>query len=178
MKGTKDIVDYVKAKKPEVHVEGELGLLKGESKIQKEIIEVRSEDMVTPEQAADFVSRTGIDRLAPAVGNIHGLSANVKVIYPDLIKKIRMAIPDSVGITLHGGSGIIDDLIRRAIVAGVNNIHINTEIRLADTESLKKSLADHPEETTPYKIVAPVIEAVRLKVEEKLKLFGSVNKIQ
>ncbi len=67
--------------------------------------------------------------------------------------------------------------LRAAIEAGINNIHINTEIRVADTEALKKSLASHPEETTPYKISQSVIDAVLEKVEEKLKLFGSVNRI-
>ncbi|MDO8500001.1 MAG: class II fructose-bisphosphate aldolase [bacterium] len=175
--GTAEVVRYAKSKNPEINVEGELGILKGESKIQKEIIEVKPEELTTPDEAADFVKRTGIDRLAPAVGNIHGISANKKIIYPDLIRRIREAIPENVGLTLHGGSGISDDQISGAIEAGVNNIHINTEIRVADTEALKKSLASHPEETTPYKISQPVIDAVREKVEEKLKLFGSINRI-
>ncbi len=179
--GTKKVVEYAKEKsqsaKYEISVEGELGILKGESKIQKEVIEVKPEELTTPDEAADFVAKTGIDRLAPAVGNIHGIAANEKIIYPDLIRKIRAAIPERVGITLHGGSGISDSQIRAAIEAGINNVHINTEIRVATVESLRKALEENPEETTPYKLFAPTIDAARLKIEEKLKLFGSVNRI-
>ena len=154
-----------------------MGILKGESKIQKKIIEVKPEDLIKPEEAKDFVLKTGIDRLAPAVGSIHGIVANEKIIYPDLIKKIREAIGSDIAMTLHGGSGISDEQIKSAIAAGINNIHINTEIRIAYVEALKKSISDNPEETTPYKLYPPVIAAVRQKVEEKLKLFGSVNKL-
>ncbi|MFY9461668.1 MAG: class II fructose-bisphosphate aldolase [Candidatus Sungiibacteriota bacterium] len=180
--GTKEVVEYARAFSIQhsafsISVEGELGMLKGESKIQKEIIEVKPEELTTPEQAADFVAKTGIDRLAPAVGNIHGIAANEKIIYPDLIRKIRAAIPERVGITLHGGSGISAIQIRAAIEAGINNIHINTEIRVATVESLRRVLRENPEETTPYKVLAPTIEATRSKVEEKLKLFGSANQI-
>ncbi len=183
--GTKEVVEYakknqkskIKNQKFEINVEGELGILKGESKIQKEVIGVKPEELTTAEQAADFVARTGIDRLAPAVGSIHGIAANKKVIYPDLIKKIREAVPEAVGITLHGGSGISDEQVRAAIEGGVNNVHINTEIRVAWTEAARATLSGQPDETTPYKILQPSAEAVRLKVEEKLKLFGSVNKV-
>src|SRR3989338_10887836 len=78
--GVNEVIEYarrVKSDKLEViSVEGELGYLRGESKIQDEKIKVRPEDYTDPKQAADFVARTGIDRLAIAVGNIHGISLN------------------------------------------------------------------------------------------------------
>lgn len=175
--GTAEVVRYARSKNWEISVEGELGLLKGESRIQKEIIEVKPEELTTPSEAADFVKKTGINRFAPAVGNIHGIAANEKIIYPDLIRSIREAIPENVGLTLHGGSGISDSQIRSAVEAGINNIHINTEIRVATVASLRRALRENPEETTPYKLLTPAIEAARLKVEEKLKLFGSVNRL-
>jgi len=162
----------------EIHVEAELGLLLGESKIQKETIEVRPEQYTKPEEAADFVKKTGIDRLAPAVGNIHGIPANEKKIDIKLIKKIREAIPTPrIGITLHGASGISDNQIVEAVRAGVNNIHINTEIRVVFVRALKQTFFENPEETTPYKLYSEAIIAVQRKVEEKLKLFGSINRI-
>ena len=181
-KGTKEVFEYAKAKfRPdgvEIHVEAELGLLLGESKIQKEVIEVKKEQLTKPDEALDFVEKTGIDRLAPAVGNIHGIPANVKTIDVELIRFIRTKIPTpKVGLTLHGASGISDGQIKLAIEAGINNIHINTEIRVAYVNALKKSLEENPEETTPYKLFPSVIAAVRHKVEEKLRLFGSVNRI-
>jgi fructose-bisphosphate aldolase class II len=177
IKGTKEVVDYVKSKKPEVSVEGELGYLRGKSEIQKEIIEIKPEDLTKPEEAAEFVKETGIDRFSGAYGNIHGISANEPKIDIERVRVIREILPDNVSMVLHGGSGISDDKMREAISAGIANIHINTEIRVAYTEALKKSLAENPEQVTPYKIFPPVISAVRQKVAEKLKLFGSINRI-
>lgn len=178
IRGTKEIVDYAHTKNPEISVEGELGILRGESKLQKEIIEVKPEDLTTPEQARQFVEETGVSRFAPAVGNIHGIPANTKFIDIELIKNIREILPRDVAMVLHGGSAISDEQIKTAIKAGINNIHINTEIRVAYVEALKKAIAGMPDETTPYKLFPPVIQAVRAKTEEKLMLFGSVNVVE
>jgi len=173
MKGTKEVVDYIKSRNPEISVEGELGYLPGESRIQKEAIEIKEEDLTNPEQAAEFAEKTGIDRFSGAYGNIHGISANEPRLDIERIKAIRKILPDNVAMVLHGGSGIPDEQIKEAIKAGIANIHVNTEIRVAYAEALRKFLAENPEETTPYKIMAPVLEAVREKVEEKLRLFNN-----
>ena len=172
IEGTKMVVDYVKSKNPEVSVEGELGYLRGESRIQKEVIRIKSEDLTKPEEAAEFAEKTGIDRFAGAYGNSHGISLDEPELDVERIKAVRYALPERVAMVLHGGSGIPDSEIRGAIKAGISNIHVNTEIRTAYAEALRKFLAENPEETTPYKILAPAVEAVRAKVEEKLKLFG------
>lgn len=177
LKGTKEVVDYVTAKNPDVSVEGELGYLRGESKIQKEKIEIKPEDLTKPEQAAEFAQKTGITRFAGAYGNSHGISIDEPALDIERIKAVRQALPENVAMVLHGGSGIPDEQIKEAIKAGIANIHVNTEIRVAFTEALRKSLAENPEETVPYKITPQAIEAVKQKVEEKLKLFNSVNKI-
>lgn len=177
LEGTKKVVDYVKSKNKNVSVEGELGYLRGESKIQKEIIEIKIEDLTQPEEAAEYVEKTGIDRFSGAYGNIHGIAANEPKIDIQRIKDIRKILPANVSLVLHGGSGISDKEMKEAIKAGISNIHINTEIRVAYTEALKKSLADNADEAAPYKIMPSVVEAVKDKVVEKLKLFGSVNKI-
>ena len=177
IKGTKEVVDYVKSKNPEVSVEGELGYLRGESRVQKEIIKIKPEDLTKPEEAAEFAEKTGIDRFAGAYGNSHGISLDEPELDIERIKAVRKILPERVAMVLHGGSGIPDNQIKEAIKAGISNIHINTEIRTAYAEALRKFLTGNPEETTPYKILAPAVEAVRKKVEEKLKLFGSDNKI-
>lgn len=177
IKGTKEVVDYVKSKNPEVSVEGELGYLRGESRIQKEIIKIKPEDLTKQEEALEFADKTGIDRFAGAYGNSHGISLDEPALDIERIKSIRKILPEKVAMVLHGGSGIPDEQIKEAIKAGISNIHINTEIRTAYVEALRKFLADNPEETTPYKILAPTIEAVKNKVEEKLKLFNSVNRL-
>ena len=177
IKGTKEVADYVKSKNPEVSVEGELGYLRGESRVQKEIIKIKPEDLTKPEEAAEFAEKTGVDRFAGAYGNSHGISLDEPALDVERIRAVRMALPERVAMVLHGGSGIPDNQIKEAIKAGISNIHVNTEIRTAYAEALRKFLAENPEENTPYKILAPTVEAVRIKVEEKLKLFGNNNKI-
>ncbi|MCK6462513.1 MAG: class II fructose-bisphosphate aldolase [Candidatus Pacebacteria bacterium] len=172
VRGTKEVVDYVKSKSPDVSVEGELGYLRGESRIQKEVIKINPEDLTKPEEAAEFAERTGIDRFAGAYGNSHGVSIDEPALDIDRIKTIRKILPEKVALVLHGGSGIPDVQIKEAIKVGIANIHVNTEIRVAYAETLRKFLAENPEETTPYKILAPAAESVEKKVEEKLKLFG------
>lgn len=172
VKGTKEVVDYVKSKNPKISVEGELGYLRGESKIQKEKITIMPEDLTKPEEALEFAEKTGIDRFAGAYGNSHGISLDEPELDIERIKAVRKILPENVAMVLHGGSGIPDEQIREAIKAGISNIHVNTEIRTAYAEALRKFLANNPEETTPYKILAPTVEAVQKKVEEKLRLFG------
>lgn len=172
IKGTKEVVDYVKSKNSEISVEGELGYLRGESKIQREKITIIPEDLTKPEEAAEFTEKTGIDRFAGAYGNSHGISLDEPALDIERIKAVRKILPEKVAMVLHGGSGIPDDQIKEAIKAGISNIHVNTEIRTAYAEALRQFLAENPEETTPYKILAPTMEATRKKVEEKLKLFG------
>jgi len=169
-------VDYVKSKNPDISVEGELGYLRGESKIQKEIIEIKPEDLTKPEQAAEFVKKTGIDRFSGAYGNIHGIAANEPKIDIGRIAAIRKILPKNVSLVLHGGSGITDEEMKQAILAGIANVHISTEIRVAYIEALRKAV-NATDEAALYKIMPAVVEAVQQKVEEKLKLFGSVNKI-
>jgi fructose-bisphosphate aldolase class II len=177
IRGTREIVNYVKSRNPDVSVEGELGYLQGESKIQKQIIKIRPEDLTMPKQSTEFAEKTGIDRFAGAFGNSHGIFIDEPALDIERINAVRKALPENVAMVLHGGSGIPDKEIKEAIKAGISNIHVNTEIRVAYADALRKFLADNPEESTPYKIFPLAIEAVQKKVEEKLKLFGSFNKI-
>ena len=171
VKRTKEIVEYAKHKVSGISVEGELGYLRGDSKIQKEKIEIMPEDYTDPDQATDFIAKTDVDRLAIAVGNIHGISLDEPNLDIDRIKKIREAVPENVALVLHAGSGIPDDQIKAAIEAGIANIHINTDIRVAYAEALRKELSEKPDETTPYKFDAPARDALKRLIMEKLRLF-------
>ena len=179
--GTKAIVEYAKRVKSDklevISVEGELGYLRGESKIQDEKIKVRPEDYTDPKQAADFVARTGIDRLAIAVGNIHGISLNEPALDIERIRKIRAAVPEDVALVLHAGSGIPDDQIKAAIAAGIANIHINTELRVAYTQALKDELQKDPSSVIPYKYDASACEAIKTVLLQKFQLFGAFDTI-
>ncbi len=177
IKLTKQSVEYAKSKNPDIIVEGELGYVRGESKLQKEIIKIKPEDLTKPEEAGQFVKETGVDMLAPAVGNIHGIAANAPKLDFKRIADIKKAVGNKIYLVLHGGSGMSESDFKNAIDAGISMIHINTEIRVAFTKTLRKTLEEMPEETTPYKILTPSIEAMKKVIEEKLKIFGSVNKI-
>lgn len=175
--GTKEIVMYAKRKNPEISVEGELGYLRGESKIEKEKIIVMPEDLTDPDAAKNFVESAGVDRLAISVGNIHGISMDEPMLDIERIKKIRWAVPKEVSLVLHGGSGIPVDQIKRAIKAGIANIHINTDLRAAYAEALRQELSRNLEEVVPYKFDASPREAVKNIVKQKLELFGAKNRI-
>ena len=77
-----------------------------------------------------------------------------------------------VFLTLHGGSGTNDDDFRKAIAAGINIIHVSTELRVAWRRSLEGSLAAQPNEVVPYKILRPVVDSVAEVVGSRLKLFN------
>ena len=136
---------------------------------------IRPEDLTKPEDAARFVKETGVDMLAPAVGNIHGMFANAPEPALDIarIRAIRKAA--GVPLVLHGGSGNTDEDFLAAIDAGVSIIHIRTELRVAWRMGLEKALKEKPEEIAPYKVLSTAVEAVKEIVDSKLKLFNKIN---
>lgn len=173
---TKEIVEYAKSKNSDIIVEGEIGLLRGDSRIQNERIEVKPEDLADPDQAAHFVKETGVDILAPAVGNVHGIILGEEKLDIERIRAIKSKI-GNVHLVLHGASGITHGEIKRAIEAGISLIHINTEIRVAFANSIKATFLEYPDETTPFKLLSSGIVAMQKVIEEKLKIFGSINKL-
>ncbi|MCL5004368.1 MAG: class II fructose-bisphosphate aldolase family protein [Patescibacteria group bacterium] len=177
IKKTKEVVEWVKSVNPNVLVEAELGYLGASSTILKEVPKdaaINPDDLTKPEQAAQFVKETGVDLLAPAVGNIHGMFKNAPNPNIDIerIKALREAA--GVPLVLHGGSGIRDEEFTKAIDAGISVIHINTEIRLAWRQGMEKALAESPEEITPYKILPTTIEEIKKAVEKRMRLFGKI----
>lgn len=176
--GTKEIVEYAQKLGEEVSVEGEIGYLVTESsKIYDKAIVIPPESLTTAEKAKYFIEKTKVDRFAPAVGTLHGIAANTPRIDIERIKKIREAVGSKITLVLHGGSGSTDDDIKAAIAAGINCVHINTEIRIAYSAALRETLKINPDETAPYKLLKPVIAVVARKAAEKIELFGSRGKI-
>lgn len=171
---TKKCVEYARGLDRDVLIEAELGFIGTSSKLLEEIPEGVSElTMTKPEDAKSFVEQTGIDLLAPSVGNVHGM---VKGGNPKLdierIKNIRGSA--GVPLVLHGGSGISDDDFKKAIQAGISVIHINTEIRVAYKDAVEKFIKENPNEVAPYKILKPAVEAIEQVVENRLKLFNNI----
>ncbi|QQG45378.1 MAG: class II fructose-bisphosphate aldolase [Candidatus Sungiibacteriota bacterium] len=177
--GTKEIVASAREKDKDISVEGEVGYFVTEaSKVYKEVFEIPPESLTKPEEAERFVKETGVDRLAIAVGNIHGISLNEPHLDIARIKAIRERISKEVTLVLHAGSGIPEDQIRAAIEAGIANIHISTELRLAFVNALKESLATELDEVAMYKLDQSAIVAMKELVKEKLRLFGSEDKLK
>jgi fructose-bisphosphate aldolase, class II len=171
---TREAVQALKALRPDILVEGEIGDIGTGSQIHDEQ-PASDRALTTPDEAADFVRETGIDTLAPAVGNMHGVlrsMLNSQARKRLDIERIR-AIKERAGIfmTLHGGSDTDDGDLRRAIEAGMTVVHINTEIRLAWRRGLEASLARQRSEIAPYTILAPAIESVKQVVAARLSLF-------
>ena len=175
---TKEAVDYVKSQNPEILVEGELGYIGSSSEVLKEIpagAALKPEDLTSPEQAKEFVERTGVDLLAPAVGNIHGIITQpgfVEKLDIERIGAIKQAV--SIPLVLHGGSGLSDEDFRAAIGAGINIVHINTEIRQAWRHGMEEGLKENPEEIAPYKIYPATVEEIKKVVIQRLKIFSGL----
>lgn len=177
IKQTKEVVDYVRGKNPEILVEGELGYIGSGSMIRKEMpagAAIKPEDLTKPEDAARFVKETGVDLLAPAVGNLHGMMANAPEPALD-IERIR-AIKKSakVPLVLHGGSGNTDKDFLAAIDAGVSTIHISTELRLAWRKGMEEGFKKNPDEVAPYKLMAVSIDEMKKVLYNRLKLFNKL----
>jgi fructose-bisphosphate aldolase class II len=179
IKITKQCVEYArelsKKENREILIEAELGFIGTSSKILDKIPDGVSEaTMTTPEDAKHFVDATGIDLLAPSIGNVHGMvkSGNPRL-HPERVKAIREAT--GIPLVLHGGSGSMNEDFISCIKEGIDIVHINTEIRVAFTNALRKSLADNPEEITPYKYLPPAVDAVQAVVEARLKLFNHIQ---
>jgi len=169
----KKCVEYARSVNPDILVEAELGYIGGSSKLLDEVPEgVALDQLTTPEDAKRFVEETGVDLFAPSVGNIHGMLKGVSnpELNPERIKEVREAA--GVPLVLHGGSGIVDENFTAAIEAGISTIHINTEIRIAYRDAARDSLAEHPDEVAPYRIMKPAVEAVQKVVDARLRLFS------
>lgn len=167
---TKKVVEYVKSVGKSTLVEGEIGYLRGSSEVQKKI-KISSADYTKPEEAKEFVEKTGVNQLAVVFGNIHGIvTEQEERLDIEHFKSIVAAAPN-VYYVLHGASGLKDSDIQAAIKAGVTNVHFNTELRVAYTEGLHKALHDKPGETTPYKYLKVGVDEVKKVVVAKVKMF-------
>ncbi len=176
LEGTKRVVDYIKSKNPAVEVEAELGYLATDSsKVYDTVIEIPEDSYTKVEQAIEFVEKTGIDRFAPAIGNIHGIAANKPKIKFDLIKQLQEALPKDLTFVLHGGSGIADEDLRKIVEMGFNNVHISTELRVAYTQGLRNALEQNEQDIAPYNYLQKAADAVTEVVIKKLETYHTVN---
>ena len=174
VRATREVIEAVKAVNPAILVEGEIGDIGTGSAIHESAPDL-SKGLSTPEEAVRFVESTGVDILAPAVGNMHGMLKSMVAgetrKHLDIARIAAIKAATRSFMTLHGGSGTDAGDFRRAIGAGINIVHINTELRVAWRGALEKSLREHPDEVVPYTILGPVVESVKQIARARIELF-------
>lgn len=175
LSATQEIVEY--AKTTGALVESEPHYFGGSSNVHTEDIDYEEikKTFTTPDEAKAFISATGIDTFAAAIGNLHGTYPVPKQLDLDLLESIVAANPGA-HFSLHGGSGTPDDQFRGAVARGITKININSDLRKAFRVTLEKVLADNPTEFAVVKLMPEVIKAVQAVVESKMDSFGSVGK--
>lgn len=184
---TKRVVDYAHNKG--VVVEAELGKLAG----VEDAVKVNTKDATytDPDQAVEFVERTGVDSLAIAIGTSHGaykFKGKPELDFPRLEKITNMlpgfplvlhgastVIPEFVeecnkyGGKLAGAQGCPEDMLKKAGTFGVCKINIDTDLRLAMTASIRKYLYEHPEDFDPRSYLGKGREAIKQMVAHKMR---------
>ena len=167
IKITKQVVDYAHAKN--VTVEAEVGAIGGEEDgVANELAYAKVED------AVKLVQETGIDFLAPALGSVHGIYKGEPKLDFERMVKIHELV--KLPLVLHGGSGIPDELIKKAISCGICKININTELQIAWSEGVRKFLNEDNKVYDPRKIIKSGENSMKEMIKEKVTLFGSDNK--
>lgn len=171
---TQEVVRYAREHHPTILIEGELGFIGKSSSLHDEIPEGISEETQTkPEDARHFVELTGVNLFAPSVGNIHGLiRSGEPKLNIERVKEIAEVVP--VPLVLHGASGNTDAEVWEAILAGIRIVHINTELRVAYKEGIKKKIMS-TDEVAPYKFLAEGVKEMKKLVTTKLKVFNGMK---
>ena len=155
-----------------VSVEAELGKIGG---VEDDIaVDEREAFFTDPEEAREFVLKTGVDSLAVAIGTAHGRYKGVPKLDFERLAKIRELV--DIPLVLHGSSGVPDEDIKKAISLGVAKVNIDTNIREAFVGKMREVLAKNPDEIDPRKILGPAKEAAIEIIREKIRVFGSSNK--
>lgn len=187
MRLTKEVVEYAHSKG--VVVEAELGKLAGiEDNIK---VDARNATFTDPEEAAEFVAKTGVDSLAIAIGTSHGAYKFKGEPYLDFerLREIHKLIPDTP-LVLHGAStvlpefvskcneyggnipgaqGVPEDMIRTATKDGICKVNIDTDLRLAMTAEIRKHFVEHPADFDPRKYLGPARDAIKRMVQHKIR---------
>lgn len=193
---TKEVVDYAHSKG--IVVEGELGKLAG---IEDEIkVSGKDASFTDPDQAVEFVERTGVDSLAISIGTSHGAYkfkgtprldfdrlekiAALMPGYPIVLHGASTVLPEFVamcnqyGGDIQGAQGVPEEMLRKAAAMGVCKINIDTDLRLAMTASIRNHFIHHAADFDPRQYLAPARTAIQAMVAHKMRnVLGSSNRI-
>ena len=194
---TKQVVEYAHPRG--VVVEAELGKLAG----VEDDVNVSEEDSsyTNPDQAAEFVERTGCDSLAIAIGTSHGAYKfkGEPTLRFDILQSVMDKLPENYPLVLHGASsvipefvekcnkyggdipgarGVTEELLKKAASMGVAKINIDTDLRLAMTSAIREQFTINPSEFDPRKYLSVARDSIKDMVKHKIKnVLGSDNKI-
>ena len=164
---TKQVVEYAHA--IGASVEAEVGTVGGNEDGVIGGIKYADKD-----ECVRLVNEAGVDCLAPALGSVHGPYKGEPVLGFVEMAEIKKAT--NKPLVLHGGTGIPDEKIQKAISCGTCKINVNTECQLAFHAEIQKVLAENPKAYDPRKFIGPASQAISKAVEEKMNVFGCVNK--
>lgn len=166
---TKQVVKY--AHRYRVDVEAELGVVgSGEDAAEGDMGEGR---FTEPQEAKLFVDQTGVDALAVAVGTAHGFYRHDPKLDFERLRTIKEQA--QVPLVLHGGSGVPEEAVRKAIELGINKVNIATELNVAFLDELKKIMSHEPRPIFPGLLLHPARQAMAPVVRRKIELMGSVG---
>lgn len=166
----KKVVDYIATQDRFASVEAELGIVGGEEdgRIGEGVI------YADPQECKKLVDKTNIDCLAPALGSVHGHYQGEPNLGFDEMLQVKELC--DLPLVLHGGSGIPDDQIKKAIERGTSKINVNTECQVAFTAAVKNFFEINNIDFDPRKVLKPGKDAIKAVVKEKILLFGSNDK--
>jgi fructose-bisphosphate aldolase, class II len=166
---TKQVVKMARARG--VWVQGEVGaIMGGHGNIRGKLKEIPLANLA---DVIKFVRETKVDTIAAAIGTAHGVCSNEDINF-SLLKAIQKEI--KIPFVLHGGSGISDAKIKKAIKEGVRIINVGTDLKVAFCQTLIQECARHKNETDPRNLLKPTIKAIEKVVYDKMKLFGSAGR--
>lgn len=166
IKMTQEVMEY--AKKYNVTVEAEIGHIGGtEDGISSELAYAKVED------AVKLYQETNIDSIAPALGSVHGIYKGEPKL--DFEKMKEIADLTQIPLVLHGGSGIDDEKIKKAISSGICKLNINTELQIEWAKDVRKFVNEN-QEYDPRKIIKSGENAIKNAIKNKIELLGSLNK--
>lgn len=170
---TREIVRVAHA--VDIAVEAELGLVGGtEGETGTEELDTETTGLTDPDQALDFVNKTGVDALAVAIGTAHGLYRKKPTIDIDRLIAIRKKV--AVPLVLHGGSDTPEEKLLSSIDHGIAKININSDLKAAFTRSLRSSLSNAPDDIAFEKHLAQATTAMKKALKQKMELFRSSGK--
>ncbi|MGI6116244.1 class II fructose-bisphosphate aldolase [Luoshenia tenuis] len=152
-----------------VAVESELGRVGGAEDDLN--VDEREATFTVPEEAADYVRRSGVDSLAVAIGTAHGVYKGTPKLDLERLSAIRAAV--SVPLVLHGASGVPDEAVRAAIARGIAKVNIATELKIPMAGAVREVLLGDENETDPRRYMGHAREVVSAVAEKKILLCGA-----